>query len=328
MGLFNPSFITKNRLGIFIFQVRIPAYLGHKQKFYRRSLQTRDPNQALAAARKLKILWDTIAVHFFENEESFNHAKDVLNTCDFSKPLSEKHTDSFVSTMVNLEGVAHSETIQSGKESFHSDLHPTTPSQIDNQRLESIEKALAILSQNHTQLKGKQLSELVEDYLNDLKTGWSEKNIANNIKDIKPKLTLFVDCIGNIKSDQLNKDHVVQYRNLLMKYPRNKNKMPAYRDTTLAEIATMDIPKDHQMSATSKNNYANRISGFLNWLSKSNYARPNLREAVGSFPIPPKAAHEERPEFTEDELMRLFNSKQYTEKGHKQASHETINNSV
>lgn len=334
MGLHNPTFITKNRLGIFIFQMRIPVHVGYKKRFYRKSLRTRDRKQALAVARRLKVMWDEIAERLFDDKESYNRAMKILDQYDVEATHDWQHVEAFLMKLDDWESHLLEQGINYRISSAKWHQHHRTPSEAppaspetppdphtDDQRLEQMEKSLALLTQYHTPLNSKPVSDLIDEYLNDLKKGWNIKNIDNNLKDIKPKLSLFSDFVGNINSDQLTKDHVVSYRNLLKKYPRNKNKMPTYRDLSVADIAQMDIPDDHQMSATSKNNYANRVSGFLNWLSTSNYSKPDLKEAIGSFTIPPKAPHEERPEFTDEELTRLFNSKQYVEKGHDQASH-------
>ena len=58
----NPSYITKNRLGIYIFQYRIPKHIRdfhpNLKKLIRKSLKTRNRQEALRLARKLAVMME------------------------------------------------------------------------------------------------------------------------------------------------------------------------------------------------------------------------------------------------------------------------------
>ena len=69
-----PSYITQNRLGIFLFQYRIPKRYGIKQIFFRISLRTRENKQALRQARKLAVIMEEILQEYYNDPDQLKIA--------------------------------------------------------------------------------------------------------------------------------------------------------------------------------------------------------------------------------------------------------------
>ena len=61
------------------------------------------------------------------------------------------------------------------------------------------------------------LSELVEKYKADCKNRWSTKHSSGNERDIFPKLALFLEVIGDKPVNEIKKEDVLIYKNLVYK---------------------------------------------------------------------------------------------------------------
>lgn len=79
-----PSFITKNRLGIYILNLRIPAHIRHQNPGMRasiqRSLHTRNRREALSAARKM-VVWmenNSFNIEEYEQEQEMKRGAYLL----------------------------------------------------------------------------------------------------------------------------------------------------------------------------------------------------------------------------------------------------------
>lgn len=330
MGSQTPSYITKNRLGIYVFQVRNPSHFSHTKKLYRKSLKTRNRREALAMARKLTIIWDELKARHFDDEESYSRAMKVLDAYDTEAVGDWSRAEEFLMELDDWEshlleqGLKYRKVREKWKNSPTDTatpvVEPPASSHQDNETLQRMKQTLELINQNYTPLNGKPLPELVNTYLEERSKKWTLKNRQTNLKDIRPKLDLFASFLGAVNSDEITKDHVVAFRSFIFKYPRNKTK-GKYKNFTNLELAQMDIPEQDRISGTSVINYTSKISSFLQWLEKSNYSRPDLSDPLKGIKAPPKAPHEERPAWTDEELTRLFHSKQYLDIGHKQPSH-------
>lgn len=94
--------------------------------------------------------------------------------------------------------------------------------------------------------------------------------------------------------------------------------MPEYRDLTILGLMNLSIPKDKQLSITTKRNYLLRLSSFLHWLEDHDYSQRNLYVPLKSPPLKKVArANEERAQYTDAQLAKLFNSDDYNQGLHK-----------
>jgi hypothetical protein len=91
---YSPSYLIKNRYGIFYFQYRIPAKLlaySNSQKFVRLSLRTRIRRDALMQSRMLRTILDKLANQFFTSTESFGKGMALLMKYNAMQPCLEYH---------------------------------------------------------------------------------------------------------------------------------------------------------------------------------------------------------------------------------------------
>lgn len=78
MGFFLPSYITTNRLGIYLFQARIPKHINTHKTFFRKSLRTRSQEEAIRLSRGIKWGLDELLHHYPNDPERFAGGLDAL----------------------------------------------------------------------------------------------------------------------------------------------------------------------------------------------------------------------------------------------------------
>lgn len=179
---------------------------------------------------------------------------------------------------------------------------------------------ISLITKNLKQLDSAPLSQLIDAYLEEKQTKWSAKGRENNLKDVKPKLTLLIDIIGDIESDDLQHAHIVSYKTALLQLPSNRKK-GIFKSLSIEQILKMDIPAVKRLSTETLKNNIGKISSFLRWLAANNYSQSNLSNPIQGATPPSKPAHEQRSIFTSEQLVHLFHSKQYMQGSHRQPSH-------
>jgi len=155
------------------------------------------------------------------------------------------------------------------------------------------------------------LAAAIDKFINESKQNWktdskSEETYKN---EIFPLFTFITEAIS---TDKIDNNHIQKYKQLILKLPKNKNKVKIYRNLSLKQIYEMEIPESDQLSKTSKTNYLQRLASFLEWLAKNNYTQSGLSTPLKGIIKKTMQAHEERNIFTDDDLRKLFNSKEYT----------------
>tara|TARA_R110001599_G_C12236808_1_gene658493 strand:+ start:68 stop:1222 length:1155 start_codon:yes stop_codon:yes gene_type:complete len=186
--------------------------------------------------------------------------------------------------------------------------------------MKNVELTLKQISERHRPLDSDSLSALIQVYLTQRQRSWRQKHSETNSRDNKPKITLLVEVLGDIQSADLSPSHLVKFRDTLHKLPSNRTK-GIYAGKSIDELLHLDVDESKRWSPTTVKNYAQKVSSFLKWLARNNYSVAGLEQPLAGIKRPEKAAHEERPIFTPDELNRLFESKEYLHGTHKKPSH-------
>lgn len=74
-----------------------------------------------------------------------------------------------------------------------------------------------------------------------------------------------IELIGDKPIGDYNNVDAREYRNALSKLPSNRTKNPKYRDKTLNEILSKDIPIKDRISPTTQKLINSKITGFINY---------------------------------------------------------------
>jgi integrase len=148
------------------------------------------------------------------------------------------------------------------------------------------------------------LADVLSLYIDEKKraSAWTERSIA----DFEPKLKFFAEVVGNLPIDQLNRDMMRSFKSILDKLPARYNQVKEYRDLTLKQLMSRNIPMDKRMSPASLSKYYGTINSFLIWL-KNNF--DGISDGLtGVLSI--KVNHQVdnlRDIFTDEDLKAIFN---------------------
>ncbi len=300
MTHFYPSYITTNRLGIYVFQWRIPKHVCTQSpdsiKLFRRSLKTRHRGTAIELARRWWVAIDQLQSNYADNPATFIASIKDLTTTEVDHLLAEPPATS---------RALHAELVREMNQlkALLSEMKTTT--------------ATALLGTSH--LSSKPLSELADVYFIEKRSNWTAKTIVTNEKAQRPKIELLVEVVGDLLSDLLTPAHIVQFKSVMLQLPKNRNK-GRYAAMPIDQLIRLDLPASKKCSPETIKNYFQTISSFLEWCHRNSYCSSNLNKSIQGVIKNPNAAHEQRDTFNDDDLKRLFESHQYLNGTHEKAS--------
>lgn len=327
-----PSYLIKNRYGIFYFQYRIPADLlkySNGKKLVRVSLRTRIRRDALNHARMLRLIMDKLAKQFFNSAESFGKGMALLMQYNEMQPCDWDTMQSFIENLDEaedhyLDSAIKYSSAQSLETKSIQEENLLLKKTIELLHNKASDKSLTFVESlpSDPQEITPSLSELVEKYKVDCEIRWSEKNINVNSKDLFPKLDLFLEVIGDKPVTAIKKEDISTYKHLIFKYPVNKNKKPAYKNLSISEILDLDLPAKDKLSNVSIGNHFTKIRTFITWCEDNCSFMPHdLSKALGKSPKNTIPDDEQRDPFTDNDLIKLFGSKEYIQGTHSAPSH-------
>jgi len=329
---YSPSYLIKNRYGIFYFQYRIPAKLlaySNSQKFVRLSLRTRIRRDALMQSRMLRTIMDKLANQFFTSTESFGKGMALLMKYNAMQPCDWNTMESFLMELGEGEddsldralNYSAAQLLENKSIIEENDLLKKTIELLHNKVMDNslyVTESLASTQKEKAPL----LSELIEKYKADCENRWSTKHTNGNGRDLFPKLDLFLEVIGDIPVNEIKKESISIYKRLVYKYPVNKNKKAAYKDLSIDEILTREIPDKDRISPETIGNHFTKIRTFLGWCeNNSSFMMPDLKKPIISSPKNTTPDDEQRQAFSDEDLTNLFESKEYVQGTHSAPSH-------
>ena len=169
------------------------------------------------------------------------------------------------------------------------------------------------------------LSELVEKYIAEVRRGWGEKSAdKTEFGDIRPKLAMFIRIVGDVPSKLLGRSDVSRFKETMFKMPSNVGKRLAYKHKTIDELVEMKIPKRHLMADTTLKDYFTKTGTFVRWMANNGFAEQGLEMPLQKVIKRKKLESEERQVFSDTDLVRLFNSKEYMQSTHKHPSRHWV----
>ncbi|MEM8563242.1 MAG: site-specific integrase [Pseudomonadota bacterium] len=185
------------------------------------------------------------------------------------------------------------------------DLHRYRIALMDGETVpeDGIEQPKASL---HTQPpSGPPISEVVNEFLEDRSAG---RKLAKTTKDgYRQHVQAFIDVLGDRRVDTVTYDDAKELRDTLLKLPKNRKKIRAYRDKAVSEILAMDIPEVERLQSKTVGEIIGHIKTIFTWLKQTGKLTQNpfeaLKVAVTSQSYPP---------YEPDDLELIFSSPLYT----------------
>jgi integrase len=156
--------------------------------------------------------------------------------------------------------------------------------------------------------KGTKLSVLLQEYEQEkMRLGsWTEKTRRSNI----PMISQFVQMVHDPRVEELNKEMVRQFRQDIMRLPKNFNKMPQYSNKSIEGILAMEIPEKDLMEVQTLRNRFNKINSFLIWVREQGHALSNNLLRILTLKRT-KSPRQERAVFTPEDLGKLFRNETF-----------------
>ena len=152
-------------------------------------------------------------------------------------------------------------------------------------------------------------SKVFPEFLENMKIN---KRRTGTIGASKDAFNQLIELIGDKPIGDYNNVDAREYRNALSKLPSNRTKNPKYRDKTLNEILSKDIPIKDRISPTTQKLINSKISGFFNYCLDeypdyvgSNVFRKKYQQ-VSSVKLKDKKEY-----FTDEDLHLIFNPKTF-----------------
>ena len=135
-----------------------------------------------------------------------------------------------------------------------------------------------------------------------------ERTIGETIETYKD----VIELLGNKPIGEYTKIDGRDFRNSLLKIPKNRKRVKKYRDKTLKEIMELDIPPSDKMSFDNQTKLISRMTSCWNFFVDEypEYVSENVFKSQ-SIRVNPVKRKDRRGEFTEDDLHLIFNPKTY-----------------
>ena len=135
-----------------------------------------------------------------------------------------------------------------------------------------------------------------------------ERTINETIETYKD----VIELLGNKPIGEYTKIDGRDFRNSLLKTPKNRKRVKRYRDKTLKEVMELDIPPSDKMSFDNQTKLISRMTSCWNFFVDEypEYVSENVFKSQ-SIRVNPVKRKDRRGEFTEDDLHLIFNPKTY-----------------
>ena len=121
-----------------------------------------------------------------------------------------------------------------------------------------------------------------------------------------------IELLGNKPIGDYTKIDGRDYRNSLLKTPKNRKRVKRYRDKNIQELLSMNIPQKDLITFDNQTKLISRMTSCWNFFVDEypEYVSENVFKSK-SIRVNPVKRKDRRSEFTEDDLHLIFNPKTY-----------------
>ena len=129
--------------------------------------------------------------------------------------------------------------------------------------------------------------------------------------EITSSLKMLIQEFGDIPLGKINREMGVKFKEDLIKLPKNKNKLPQYKDLDFHQLVGLNVNEKDRISTRTVNNNLGYVSSFMSWCVINGYVDINVFQGM-KLKIKVRE-QDERDRFTEEEIKQIFNKKNYIE---------------
>ena len=258
--------------GVFFFRWRIPS--RYRQQFngkreFRHTLHTTDQPTALRLARKLVALLDSQLLQVAMPRQELPAMYALIE-------LLLRQPDG----AIRMEGV-----------------------KIENEQdVALIQKILGQTKDQAPETTETKLSQLIADFLAEGEKAerWTDKSK----QELVESYALLLEIVSDKPVASITRKHLSDFKTVLGKLPRNRNKDARYRGKSALELAGMAIPKESLLAVRTMNKVMHRASTLFAWAVRHGHIASNVAEgqtlAVG------KRRDASREVYADEEARRLI----------------------
>ena len=319
----SPSYLYRNRCGIYCFQRRIPKAFRLVDTglpaFVRLSLATTSRKEALRRARKMTVSLDEIMKDHFDSAEGFSNAMALFyRYCEAKK--AAKSWSEFQETFLDRlddETSNDSELLERAIAYKVAEAKAHGANVVDVRvagggLVEMLKQALdeTIATREAARSTSIPLTDAFHAFIESNRVNW-KANGDSEIKFTVDTFPLLEELIGNISTGELTIQHTNQFKQAVLKMPSNRHKKVQYRKLTISEIIKLDIPEADQLKRTTKQKYLTRLGKFLTWLKANGYTHLDLSTPLQRAVKLGGNPRSQRNKYIDDDLKKLFNSDDY-----------------
>jgi len=285
--------------GTYYFRLVIPKHLRHSvgQASIRRSLKTTDIHTAQRRAsslyRTMKKLLDTESGGIWSAAEDEND--NALKNTIVVGNLKITYPDGRTVECEKIETDPNSERDSENLKIALSQLG------IDGKQPGTVVERVEPKTKT-----AKPLSMYIEKIVNDKRREKCSEKYCGALRDA---ILTFIEIVGDIQADQLDRDCARKYADGFMKLPSNRTKKPRYRAKTVKQLLSMHIPKEDLVSDTTFNNNLQKLSTFALWLKLEKVL--SGENPFSGFALDLGKARNQWCAFTKEEIQKVFDPKTY-----------------
>ena len=129
--------------------------------------------------------------------------------------------------------------------------------------------------------------------------------------EITSSLKMLIQEFGDIPLGKINREMGVKFKEDLIKLPKNKNKLPQYKDLDFHQLVGLNVNEKDRISTRTVNNNLGYVSSFMSWCVINGYVDINVFQGM-KLKIKVRQ-QDERDRFTEEEIKQIFNKQNYIE---------------
>ena len=155
-------------------------------------------------------------------------------------------------------------------------------------------------------LQSTPISKVIEKYFED-KISSDIRNKSQ--REMKHSLSLLMEGLGDIPLGSVDVEKCSNLKTQIKKLPRNRKKLPQYREKSFHELVQMNIKESDRISVMTFNKHIQFISSFMNWGVIHGYCHVNpFKGMKQKIKVRPR---DQRDRFSDQELKIIFNKQNY-----------------
>ena len=138
------------------------------------------------------------------------------------------------------------------------------------------------------------------------------KRRLSSIDETEISFLDFIEIIGDKPISDYTRNDARDYRNALSRLPKNRKKVKDYRDSSLKEILSMDVPDSHIIGIETQTKLNSRIVAFWNFLvdEYNDFVNENVFKKTSTSKVSIRKK-DKKDAFTKDDMKVIFNPDNY-----------------